>query len=406
MNDYARPMPYLGFDPAPGDVVLTRGLAQGYSGVAQELRQISTLIEHVDLSPWLGQTGNAMRTLQATFPPALQGAAAAVDEMQDAVSSWAGQLSGFQAEADALERKAARASADQHALQAHLAAAPSTSPALKGELESAATTLSAVKAQAHRLHEDYLAAAEKAAGSGLTLRELWDKTEPVRNVLELVLAPLDMFGAHQWLHWLRWVAGVPERWLKEVDDSLSEIRDIMRAGQSAADKILDTSELIARTGSKTDAWYAFAPRWLRGAARSLSQLDGLSYGLSGLGLTVDVSTMISPQDSGALGWADRGVAGVNGALVTADVVLAEFPVVGEVAMFATGAYLAGDYLYHHWTPFRNAANDVGHATVHVADYVGDQVVGSVESDIRESKAVGHEARSLWHSVTSSIGSWF
>jgi len=406
MNDYARPMPYLGFDPAPGDVVLTRGLAQGYSGVAQELQQIITQIEQVDLSPWLGQTGSALQALQATFRPALQGTAAAVHEMESSVSSWAGQLSGFQAEADALERKAANASADQHALHGQLAAAPSTSPALKRELESASTTLSTAKAEAQRLHEDYLAAAEKATRSGLTPRELWEKTEPVRSVLELALAPLDMFAAHQWLHWLRRVAGVPEQWLKEVDDSLVGIEKIMQAGESAASEILSTAELIARTGSKTDAWYAFAPRWLRGAAGSLSQLDSLSYVLSGLGLTADASTMISPQDSGGLGWADRGVAGVNGALITADLALAEFPVVGEVAMFATGAYLAGDYLYHHWTPFRNVANDVGHATVHAADYVSSQVVGSVESDVQIAKDVGHKAGSLWHSVTSSIGSWF
>ena len=75
-------------------------------------------------------------------------------------------------------------------------------------------------------------------------------------------------------------------------------------------------------------------------------------------------------------------------------------------MFATGAYLAGDYLYHHWTPFRNVANDVGHATVHAADYVSNQVVGSVESDVQIAKDAGHKAGSLWHSVTSSIGSWF
>ena len=51
-------------------------------------------------------------------------------------------------------------------------------------------------------------------------------------------------------------------------------------------------------------------------------------------------------------------------------------------------YLAGDYLYHHWTPFRDVADEVGHATVKVTD------------------EAGHVARSAWHSVTSTIGSWF
>ena len=47
----------------------------------------------------------------------------------------------------------------------------------------------------------------------------------------------------------------------------------------------------------------------------------------------------------------------------ADMVLAPLPVVGDVALAATGAYLALDWTYQHWTPFRDVANDVGHATV-------------------------------------------
>jgi hypothetical protein len=66
----------------------------------------------------------------------------------------------------------------------------------------------------------------------------------------------------------------------------------------------------------------------------------------------------------------------------------EIPGVGEVMLAASGVYLAGDFLYHHWTPFHDVADDVGHATVTVAD------------------GIGHAARSAWHSVTSTIGSWF
>lgn len=98
--------------------------------------------------------------------------------------------------------------------------------------------------------------------------------------------------------------------------------------------------------------------------------------------------MVSPQDKGAMGWADRGVAGFNGALITANLVMDEIPGVGEVMLAASGVYLAGDFLYHHWAPFHDVANDVGHATVTVAD------------------GLGHTTRSAWHSLTSTIGSWF
>jgi hypothetical protein len=60
-----------------------------------------------------------MRALQATFPPALRNTASATETLYAATSSWANQLSGFQAEADALDRQAAHASAHQQALQAN-----------------------------------------------------------------------------------------------------------------------------------------------------------------------------------------------------------------------------------------------------------------------------------------------
>lgn len=96
--------------------------------------------------------------------------------------------------------------------------------------------------------------------------------------------------------------------------------------------------------------------------------------------------------------ADRLVGGVNGLLITGDLVLDGLPGIGEVAMAATGIYLAGDYPYQHWTPFRDVADDVGHATVKTADNVGHAAVKTADD-------IGHAADSTWHAVTS-IGSLF
>jgi hypothetical protein len=52
-------------------------------------------------------------------------------------------------------------------------------------------------------------------------------------------------------------------------------------------------------------------------AGSLAEIRGLSCTLSGLGLVADAGTIVSPQDKGAMGWADRGVALGNGGLITA-----------------------------------------------------------------------------------------
>jgi hypothetical protein len=141
------------------------------------------------------------------------------------------------------------------------------------------------------------------------------------------------------------------------------------------------------------AWYAFAPRSLSKAADSLSGVRGASTALGVIGILGDVNDILSPQDRGAMGWVDRGVAATNAGFLTADLVGADLvmdaiPGVGEVAIAVTGLYLAGDFLYHHRTALHDVADDIGHATVTATD------------------DIGHRAASTWHSITSSVGSWF
>jgi hypothetical protein len=387
LNTYARSLPALGFDPAPGDVDLTRNLARQHSLVAQEAQQVLALVERLNLSALQGQAADALRAAAGTFPPALRSTASAAESLQAAASSWANQLSGFQAEADALERQAAAATAQQQALQARAATLPPGTVVLTDDLQTAAATVTGIHGQAQELHQRYLAAASKTAAGVEEHSGLWGDTEPVRKVLEAVLAPLDIVAADHWVSVLKEIAGVPAELVAKVDDKLSELENLIRAGKPANEALVETGNLIDATGTKMDAWYAFAPGWLKTAAGSISAIKGLSSTLSGIGIVADVGTIISPQNRGALGWTDRGVAGVNGLLLGTDLLLGTLPVVGEVALAVTGAYLAGDWLYQHWTPFHDVANDVGHA-----------VVKSLDND-------WHEADSVWHDATS-IGSLF
>jgi hypothetical protein len=398
LNAYSRSLPALGFDPAPGDVDLTRNLAQQHSLVAQEARQVLALVERLNLSPLQGRTADALRTIQATFPPALRGTASAAETLQAAASSWANQLTGFQAEADALERQATAATAHQQALQAQQATLPQGSIVLTGDLQTAATTMSGIHSQAQELHERYLAAASKTAAAVGDHSSVWESTEPVRKVLEVALAPLDIVAADHWVSALKEIAGVPSEWEKQVAESVAEITKLAGAGKTRVEELIEAGKVAESAGEKIDAWSAFAPNWLQTAAGSIAEIKGLSYTLSGLGLVADAGTLISPQNQGALGNVDRGVALANALLITGDLALAPLPVVGEVALAATGIYLAGDYLYQHWTPFRDVANDVGHATVAVADDIGHNTV-------EQADEAGHAAVSAWHAVTS-IGSLF
>lgn len=405
MSAYARSLPALGFDPAPGDVDLTRSLARQHALVAQEARQVLALVERIDLSALQGKAADALRAVQATFPPALRNTASAAETLQAAATSWANQLSGFQAEADALERQATTATAHQQALQTQQKALPPGSTVLTADVQSASATADGIHKQAAELHQRYLAAAAKAAEGVDEHKSLWEGTEPVRKVLEAVLAPLDIVMADHWVSVLKEIAGVPDELVKGVAEKIEEIEKLKGAGKPIAEQLIEAANFTESAGQKYDAWYAFAPNWLKTAAGSISEIRGLSYTLSGLGLVADVGSIISPQNQGTLGNVDRGAASLNALLITGDLVLDGLPGIGEVALAATGAYLAFDWAYQHWTPFHNVANDVGHATVRAADDVGHATVKAADD-------VGHAADSAWHGVTSfehslsSIGSLF
>jgi hypothetical protein len=223
---YARPMPALGFDPAPGEVGSTAALARRYAEMAAEIAAVQTQVADIDLARWKGKAAGAARARQAALVQALGQAAATMTSLGGAATRWSPLLATYQAEADALERQAVAEQANHQ----YLATRAPQVPQLTSDLAESATSLAAMRSQAEQLHQEYLA--------------------------------------------------------------------------------------------------------------------------------------------------------------TADLVMDAIPGVGEVAIAATGLYLAGDFLYHHRTALHDVANDIGHATVTAAD------------------DIGHGAASAWHSITSSVGSWF
>ena len=313
MNAYARSLPALGFDPAPGDVDLTRNLARQHALVAQEARQVLALVERLNLSPLQGRAADALRTVQGTFPPALRSTASAADSLQAAASSWANQLSGFQAEADALERQAAAATAQQQALQARAATLPRGAVVLTDDLQTASAAVTGIHGQAQELHQRYLAAASKtaaeldavsSAGSGGDK----DKENPFTGGLEKVHSALDAAGIDGVLWALGKNAALAEKFMKELPEQEQDwLLDMMRedVAAKAANPEADLGELASQTTSrwisKADAAEGFGEQFeqdtrVLGLLSRTGRLAGGPVALLG-----DVLTVMHPSQSGGTG---------------------------------------------------------------------------------------------------------
>ena len=324
--------------------------------------------------------------------------------------------------------------------QANSTPAAGRQAALDSALQVSAAAGKQVKADARTA-----AAKVDSAKSGLS--GLWDHTEPGRKLIEFILAPFDTVAADHWIDLLKEMAGQPSEWLSELGKEYDGIESLIAGGASYVarrDALIELAGKTERIGGLLDAWNAYAPGWLKAAAGSIAEIRGLSNVLTGLGLVADASTLISPQDHGVMAMIDRIAAGSNAAamllqqgfsrklitfkpaeaepeaeagtgeataeatteagteeavaeggeevateaavdtgLITLNASLDWIPVAGEVVMIGTGVYLAGDFLYHHWKPFHDIANDIGHGTVKVVKAIGSDVARHWDSFLND-----------------------
>lgn len=309
-QDYARPMPYLGWDPCPGDVGSVQHLARQYHLCAEEVHSVRQHVTGVDLSGWLGRTGEAIGMQREAVAGTLASCAQLADETGQVTADWARQLATFQSEADALEQRAKTATQDQEFSQKRQAALKlgSTGASRYAELDAAQAQLQSIQQQAEQLHEDYEnAAARLARQLPAGSPNLWDRTEPVRKILEGLLAPFDLAAGDQQLEFLAELAETLEKWAGEGNEGIKGIKELRSQGNSAVEELIEGGYTFDRMVSNPRLWSM--------VMRNLTEIKGAGYTMSGLGILADIGTIISPQDRGARGDGDRTLAAVNGTLL-------------------------------------------------------------------------------------------
>lgn len=207
----------------------------------------------------------------------------------------------------------------------------------------------------------------------------WEGSEPVRGFIEKLHAPWDALGADSVSEALlkegESITEAVADWQKEMPGEINEWWSDVSSLAHDADNGLaswdDVASMAERFTTKVNAAEAFTEQWASDTR------------------WVGTATAVGDVASKVL---DRAAAGVNGALVIANMATDEITVVGEVTMIGTGVYLGGDYLYQHWPWFHDTANTVGHAVASAATTTV-HALGSAAS------ATGHALSSAWNTVT-------
>jgi uncharacterized protein YukE len=385
----------------PGDPDALLRLADELDGHAGTVGQLSSdTANYTSLARtsanWSGSAADAYSTFTGGVSQGVAGVPAPLTSVAGAIRNYAGVLK----------------SAQQRVTAAQNAAQNATGTAAAGATATADSTTKAATSEVEQSGEETKGALQGAIED---LNKLWEKSEPVRGFIEKLHAPWDALGADSVLDaaikkgesiteavadWQKEMPGEVDKWWSEVS-SLAHDAD---NGLASWD---DVGAMADRFASKVDAAEAFTKQWAEdtswvGKATAVGDVAGKVLGVTAL--VGDAGTLIHPEDSGVMGNVDRAAAGVNGALVIANLATDEIPVVGEVTMIGTGVYLGGDYLYHHWPWFHNTANTVGHAVASAATTTAHAVASAATTTAHAVSSaasdVGHAASSAWHSATS------
>lgn len=257
--------------------------------------------------------------------------------------------------------------------------------------------------------------AEAGGEDASWLKKLVEHTEPYRDYNDRFHAVWDGLGLGSWIsHAAKAVtSGLPEaasalaalRAERDEWDALVKSVKLLQEQGEVLPSILADADRAASDLSRTEGLLDALEGGVR-SARWMQGLEGLGRVIDGSGILADALTILDPPDEGVMGNVDRGVAGVNGALLAANLAMDEIPVAGEVVMVGTGVYLAGDYFYHHWGAFHDACDWVGHTTADLATgaWHGVEDAASGAADVASDAWDG--AKDLGGDIVSGIGSLF
>ncbi|MFG3100126.1 enoyl-CoA hydratase/isomerase family protein [Streptomyces sp. NPDC048182] len=150
--------PHIGWDPTPGDVQDTRELAKKLGSLASELGTAVTELERIECGAWKGKTAVAFSEyIGQDVAPLIRKSHDSFDKAARALHRWAGDLEGFQEEANRLEKTAGEK------LDAREEAKGKAGSKGSKDLAETSSAVDGVIQKVHDLEERYREAARKVS---------------------------------------------------------------------------------------------------------------------------------------------------------------------------------------------------------------------------------------------------
>ncbi len=350
---------------------------------------------HTDVEDVMGTLPGAFSAYADALEMAQHQMARAEQMMQDAedsVTSSLAVLSSVPAQADAAsgQHHQAAVSSINRAYQAQSAAASNLAGAAVAEHQAALT----------RLTSHVQRVADEGRGVQLALTRIGDSLGVPVAVLSALSAIAMLRAAGRFAT----VGSAFAATAVQEGDELTRFlgaalyRGDIRAEQ-AVDRIVsfvDHTELASQIFAN-DAKADLGAGGLLDLGRFTGAAKWVGRGAGVLAILGDTYTVWHPDEGGAWGDAERGVAVANGvgtggllavdgfglaeggAVLAADASLGWVPVAGQVLVIGSGLYLMGSYLYAHARWFHDGIEGVGHGLADAGEAIGHGTVAAANA---------------------------
>ncbi|MGH3414724.1 MAG: WXG100 family type VII secretion target [Marmoricola sp.] len=421
------------FTPPQGSPGAIRGAAARVKAKSDSMHDLAKSARSAHdgrLDTWSGAASNAFNGFAGRVDTLGRGLTTPLTEIGAATDDYADALDTAQKQIAAAKERYDHAVASANAIRERVNSNPNRTEAqvrvAQQEVDAHDRAAQDAVDDARRGWKVYHAACERAVhqlegtAKGSTaevesspLEKLLEHTQPYRGWNDSFQSVWNGLGLGSWTNHANKLLHMG---LGEAEETLSALRSdrqemqvklqMVEALESTGQEVLpQTAAEAERAASGLDRTAGLERGLQRGIdqAKFFEKLEGVTKTVDGLGFVGDLMTIADPEDSGAMGNVDRAAAGVNGALLVANMTMDEIPVAGEVVMAGTGVYLAGDYLYHHWGAFHDACDYVGH---HVADLAVDtgQAFESGYHDVASGVSdVAHGAEDVASSAKDKLG---